>query len=148
MHVATVSGLTEPKNQKPETPETCTTSTIPAWATAQWVNPAMATETDPLPPALHGIRFDSAELNAICQRHHVARLQAYGSILRADFSPDSDIDLIIEFEPGHTVGWEFFDLEADLASVLGREVDLTTPEGLSKYIRDLVLDEARTVYVH
>lgn len=71
-----------------------------------------------------------------------------GSALRTDFDPESDIDLLAEFEPGVTV--TFFSLsriEADLSGIFGRRADLHTPRGLSPYLRDRVLSQAREVYV-
>jgi uncharacterized protein len=96
---------------------------------------------------LHGVSFDAVAVHDICRRHFISRLRVYGSILREDFGPESDVDLLVEFEPGHTPGWEFIDIQDDLAILLGRKVDLGTPAGLSKYIRERVLGEARTIYV-
>ena len=86
------------------------------------------------------------ELQALCVRHHVARLSVFGSAVRDDFTPASDIDLLVEFEPGKTPGLAFFGLQEELATLLGREVDLVTIRGLNKYIRERVLSEARTIY--
>ncbi len=93
------------------------------------------------------IRVSEAELAAVCLRYHVLRLAAFGSVLRSDFSPDSDVDLIVEFEPGRTPGLAFFRLESELSTLLGRRVDLNTRASLSPYFRDRVLFEARDLYV-
>lgn len=70
----------------------------------------------------------------------------FGSILREGFGPDSDVDVLVEFEPGRTPGLDFFGIEIELGELLGREVDLNTPNSLSRYFREQVLAEARTVY--
>lgn len=93
------------------------------------------------------IRFSEPELAALCLRHHVRRLSAFGSVLRSDFSPESDLDLIVEFDAGRTPGLAFFRLESELAELFGRRVDLNTKASLSPYFRDRVLFEARDLYV-
>ncbi len=86
------------------------------------------------------------QLEAFCRRHHIRRLALFGSVLRDDFSPDSDVDVLVEFEPGHVPGLAFFDMEAELAQLIGRKVDLNTPQFLSRYFRDTVLGEAEVLY--
>jgi len=81
-----------------------------------------------------------------CRRHHIRKLSVFGSALRADFRPDSDLDVLVEFEPGHTPGLAFFGMEEELAELLGRKVDLNTPQFLSPYFRDQVLAEAEVQY--
>jgi predicted nucleotidyltransferase len=83
----------------------------------------------------------------VCRRHHIRRLALFGSVLRDDFTPQSDIDVLVEFEPGRTPGFGIFDIEQELSRILGRRVDLRTPHELSKYFRDEVLAEAEDVYV-
>ncbi|MBI4593949.1 MAG: nucleotidyltransferase family protein [Candidatus Rokubacteria bacterium] len=82
-----------------------------------------------------------------CRRHHIRRLAFFGSVLRDDFRPDSDVDVLVEFEPGTRLGFAFFDIEQELSQIIGRRVDLRTPQELSKYFRDEVLAEAEEVYV-
>jgi predicted nucleotidyltransferase len=86
------------------------------------------------------------QLEAFCRVHHIRRLALFGSVLRDDFSPDSDVDVLVEFEPGHVPGLAFFDMEAELSQIIGRKVDLNTPQFLSKYFRDAVLGEAEVLY--
>jgi uncharacterized protein len=62
-----------------------------------------------------------------CRRHHIRRLALFGSVLREDFRPGSDVDVLVEFEPGYTPGLDFFGMETELSEVLGRNVDLNTP---------------------
>lgn len=81
-----------------------------------------------------------------CRRHHIHKLALFGSILRPDFGSDSDIDVLVEFEPGCIPGLAFFTMQEELAALLGRKVDLNTREGLSRYFREKVLLEAETFY--
>jgi len=92
------------------------------------------------------ITFDSRRIAEFCQRNHVARLCLFGSVLRDDFTPESDIDVLVEFHPGRIPGLEFFSMGDELASILGRAVDLNTPGFLSRYFRQEVLAEARPIY--
>jgi len=82
-----------------------------------------------------------------CRRHHIRRLAVFGSALRDDFTPDSDVDMLVEFEQGHTPGFAFFDMQDQLSGLVGRKVDLHTPKFLSRYFRDKVIKEAEVQYV-
>jgi len=83
-----------------------------------------------------------------CRRRYVHRLAVFGSVLRDDFGPDSDVDVLVEFEPGHCVGLiTFAAMENELSDLIGRKVDLSTPAGLSPHFRDDALSEAETHYV-
>ena len=83
-----------------------------------------------------------------CRRHHIRRLSFFGSVLRDDFTPDSDVDVLVEFEPGIPVGYlALAGMEAELSKILGRRADLRTPAELSHYFRDAVLAEAEVQYV-
>lgn len=93
------------------------------------------------------IPIDREAVAAFCRRHHVRRLALFGSVLREDFSPLSDVDVLVEFEPGHVPGLAFFSMEEELSALLKRKVDLNTPGFLSRYFRDQVLAEAETQYV-
>lgn len=87
------------------------------------------------------------ELAEFCRRHHIRRLSLFGSVLREDFGPDSDVDVLVEFEPGHTVGLiRLAGMERELSEKLGRKVDMRTPADLSRYFRDEVTAEAEVVY--
>ena len=94
------------------------------------------------------VAADKDRIAAFCRRHHVRRLALYGSVLRDDFGPESDVDVLVEFEPGHVPG--FFRLarmERELSeSFAGRKVDLRTAGDLSRYFRDAVLAEAEVQY--
>jgi predicted nucleotidyltransferase len=82
------------------------------------------------------------EIEAFCRRHHIRRLSVFGSILRDDFRPDSDIDVLVEFDEANIPGLAFFAMEIELSEILGRPVDLNTPGFLSPGSRQKVLAEA------
>lgn len=92
------------------------------------------------------IRVDQAKLRAFCRKHHIRRLAFFGSVLRADFGPTSDVDVLVEFEPEHVRGLEFFEMEQELGRLIGRSVDLNTPSFLSPYFRQQVEREAEVAY--
>ena len=82
-----------------------------------------------------------------CRRHHIRRLAVFGSVLRDDFAIDSDVDVLVEFQKGQEPGFAFFDMQDELSELLGRKVELHTPNFLSRYFRDTVLTEAEVQYV-
>ena len=93
------------------------------------------------------IEIDAEELAAFCRRAGVLRLSFFGSVLREDFGPESDIDVLVEFAPDSGIGlFEFVDLQRELAEILGREVDLHTPASLSHFFREDVVDSAEVAY--
>ena len=89
-----------------------------------------------------------AELAAFCEANGIRRLAIYGSALRDDFNPDSDIDLLVEFMEGRTPGLiGIAGMEIELSSLFGgRKIDLRTPEDLSRYFRQQVVDSAEVQY--
>jgi len=92
--------------------------------------------------------IDRSADRAFCQRHRIARLALFGSALRDDFGPDSDVDVLVEFQPGHVPGLDFVSIERELSGLRqGRRVDLVTPKFLNMRIRDQVLREAEPLYV-
>jgi hypothetical protein len=93
------------------------------------------------------VTLDSGRIAEFCRKNHIRRLALFGSVLRDDFRPDSDVDVLVEFEPGHTPGLGFIAMERELSTILGRKVDLNTPSFLSRYFRDEVLAEAEPFYV-
>jgi len=82
-----------------------------------------------------------------CRNHHIQRLAIFGSALRDDFGPDSDVDVLVEFARGFEPGFNFFDMELELSQLIGRNVELNTPKFLSGYFRDAVLKKAEVQYV-
>jgi predicted nucleotidyltransferase len=88
------------------------------------------------------------EISAFCRRHDIRRLALFGSVLRDDFRPDSDVDVLVEFEAGHVPGLRFVSIERELSGILGgRRVDMVTPKILNPRIRDQVLGDAQSLYV-
>ena len=85
---------------------------------------------------------------AFCRKHGIQRLAVFGSALRDDFGPESDIDVLVEFEPGRTPGlFGIAGLELELSPLFeGRKVDLRTPGDLSRYFRQKVVDSAQLIY--
>ncbi|MGD0655854.1 MAG: nucleotidyltransferase family protein [Thermoguttaceae bacterium] len=94
----------------------------------------------------HGVEIPREELVEFCQRNRIRKLCFFGSILRDDFRPESDIDVLVEFEPGARTGLRFFTMQIELSEMLGRNVDLNTEGFLSKYFRNQVLAEAEVLY--
>ena len=86
-------------------------------------------------------------IEEFCVRNHIRKLSLFGSVLTPRFGPDSDVDVLVEFEPGAPVS--YFDLvgmEMELSQVIGRKVDLRTPQELSRYFRDKVVASALPQY--
>ncbi|MEP7291703.1 MAG: nucleotidyltransferase family protein [Chloroflexota bacterium] len=93
------------------------------------------------------IDIPEAALENFCQKVHVRKLSLFGSVLRPGFRPDSDIDVLVEFEPGHTPGYITLGaMHVELEGILGRSVDIRTPASLSEYFRQDVLDRAQVQY--
>ncbi len=96
---------------------------------------------------LHGIEIPQERLAEFCRANKIRMLALFGSILRDDFRPESDVDVLVEFLPDACVGFAFIRMQDDLTLILGRKVDLHTPATLSKYFREEVLREAKVQYV-
>jgi uncharacterized protein len=95
------------------------------------------------------LQIPQDKITDFCHRYHIRKLSLFGSILRDDFRPDSDIDVLVEFELGKTPGFAIVTMQQELSELFGgRVVDLRTPQELSRYIRDRVLSEAQVQYVH
>jgi uncharacterized protein len=94
------------------------------------------------------ISIDRDDVSAFCRRHHITRLALFGSVLRDDFGPDSDIDVLVEFQQGYVPGLNFVGIEREFSRLLqGRRVDMVTPKFLNRRIRDQVLSSAEPLYV-
>ena len=102
-------------------------------------------------PSVVDTRFpiSKSEIADFCRCHHVRKLSLFGSLLRNDFGADSDVDVLVEFEPGAKVSFfKLYDLEQELSQLLGgRRADINTPKSLSKRFRDQVLAETEVLYV-
>jgi len=96
------------------------------------------------------ISVQKEKLAEFCRGHHISRLAVYGSVLRGDFAPESDVDVLVDFEPGCTPGFfKLFEMQEELSGLFGgRRIDLRTPQDLSRYFRDEVIANAEVHYVH
>ncbi|MBI2910761.1 MAG: nucleotidyltransferase domain-containing protein [Chloroflexi bacterium] len=94
------------------------------------------------------IVVDKDKIAAFCRRHHIRRLALFGSVLRAHFSPDSDVDVLVDFEPGSVPGLlGIARMERELSPLLGgRKADVRTAEDLSRYFRQRVVEGAEVQY--
>jgi len=94
------------------------------------------------------IQIPKERVAEFCRRHRIRNLSLFGSVLRDDFKPGSDVDILVEFEPGTRVGLiRLTGIEFELSEILGNKVDLNTPGFISKYFRDRVLAEREIQYV-
>ena len=94
------------------------------------------------------IKLNKAEITEFCRRNKIIKLSLFGSSLRDDFSPESDVDILVEFDPEARVGlMKLAGMESELSEIIGRKVDLNTPGFISKYFRDKVLAESEVQYV-
>jgi len=92
------------------------------------------------------LALDPGLIRDFCRRRGIRLFSLFGSVLRDDFGPSSDVDVLVEFEPGEVPGLAFFEMESELSQLLGRKVDLHTPRSLSPYFRQQVLQEAAVQY--
>ena len=94
-----------------------------------------------------GFKIPQDELAAFCRRHHIRRLSLFGSVLRDDFRADSDVDVLVQFEPGLVVGLGIMDLEEELSQLLGgHKIDLINEKYLNRRLRPRILSEAKVQY--
>ena len=95
------------------------------------------------------ISVPKEQIAEFCRRNHIRRLALFGSVLRDDFRPESDVDVLVEFEPGFHIGFlGLAHMERELSELLGRKVDLRTPNELSRYFRDEVVRSSLVEYAH
>jgi uncharacterized protein len=92
------------------------------------------------------LSYSREQLEELCRRYHVSKLSVFGSTLRGEARPDSDLDLLVEFEPKDYPGWEYFDLEEDLGRLFKKKVDLVTEDFLRDSLRQKIIDSARLIY--
>ena len=93
------------------------------------------------------IAIDQDRIAAFCRKHHIVKLALFGSVLTDRFGPDSDVDVLVEFEPGHVPGLIALSaMERELSGILGHKADMRTPGDLSRYFRDKVVQEAVVQY--
>jgi len=92
-------------------------------------------------------RLPEKKIGSFCKKHHIGFLALFGSILTSAFSASSDVDILVKFEKKHTPNlFDLVDMESELSSIIGRQVDLKTPNDLSPYFRDEVLSKAKIIY--
>ena len=94
----------------------------------------------------HNLAYSQERLEQICRKYNVARLSLFGSAVRDDFDAESDVDVLVEFIDGRTPGLHIVDMRDELVELFGRDVDLVTPRGVSRYFREQVLAIARPIY--
>ncbi len=93
------------------------------------------------------IELPKEKIAAFCKRNHIRKLSLFGSVLHGDFGPDSDIDFLVEFDPDHIPGFiTLAGIEIELSEIVGRKVDLRTPQELSRYFRQEVANSAEVQY--
>jgi uncharacterized protein len=92
------------------------------------------------------IDIPQEKIAEFCRTHRIRRFSLFGSVLRDDFTDDSDIDVLVEFEEGYTPGFAFFTIQRELGEMLGQDVELHTKGFLSPYFRDAVIAEAEVQY--
>jgi len=95
----------------------------------------------------HDVEIPGERIAAYCRDNGIRRLALFGSILRDDFGPESDVDVLVEFLPGVRVGLSFIRIQDELSDIIGRRVDLNTVGFLSAQFRDEIVGEAEPVYV-
>jgi predicted nucleotidyltransferase len=97
--------------------------------------------------AMPRIPIDHEALANFCQRHHIKRLAFFGSVLRDDFGPESDVDVLYEFEPGHVPGYRLVEIVEELSTLLGgRAVDMVSFDYINPHLRTHILAEAAIQY--
>jgi predicted nucleotidyltransferase len=95
----------------------------------------------------HKPEISKEKIAEFCRKHYIRKLALFGSVLREDFRSESDVDVLVEFEPGHAPGLAFFSMEEELSEIVGHKVELHTPQFLSRYFRNRVMADAEIQYV-
>ena len=93
-----------------------------------------------------GIEIPTEKIAQVCRKYGVKEMSVFGSTLGGEMRPDSDVDILVEFQPEAKIGWEFFELEQELTRLFGRNVDLGTKRSLKPWVRSTVLRDARVIY--
>jgi hypothetical protein len=93
------------------------------------------------------IPIDRDKLADLCRKHHIRKLSFFGSVLRDDFQPGSDIDVLVEFEPGQVIGFRIFRIEEELSQLLGgHKVDMINPKYINRRLKGRILATAQVQY--
>ncbi len=97
-------------------------------------------------PIFQKLPITEGQLAEFCRKHHIQRMSVFGSVLRDDFGPESDVDFLVEFEPDSHLGWGIVGVCDELEKLIGRHVDVVNPKYLKQRIRKNVLESAQLVY--
>ena len=97
-------------------------------------------------PIFKKLPITEDQLAEFCRKHHICRMSVFGSVLRDDFRPESDVDFLVEFEPDFHPGWEFVEICDELERLVGRAVDVVNPNYLKQRLKKNVLESAQLVY--
>ena len=97
-------------------------------------------------PVATAIPLPYDEIAEFCEKHHITRMWVFGSVLRDDFNDDSDVDVLVEFDPAHVPGLAYFGMAAELSEIVGRHVDFGTPGGLRPWLRDGIMQSSQVIY--
>ncbi len=93
------------------------------------------------------IPASNEQIAEFCRRHHFRKLSFFGSVLSQEFGPDSDVDVLVEFEAGHTPGLNVYDIEQELSRLCGgRRIDMVNPKYINRWLKDIVLSTAEPAY--
>ncbi len=93
------------------------------------------------------IKIPKKRIEEFCKKHHIRKLSLFGSALRDDFNPESDVDILVEFDPEHIPGLiRLAGMEIELTEILGHKVDMRTAQDLSRYFKEEVLTSAEVQY--
>jgi hypothetical protein len=97
-------------------------------------------------PVQTAILIPYEKVAAYCEKHHITRLWLFGSVLRQDFHANSDIDVLVEFDSAHVPGWNIVSIQDELSAILGRRVEFSMPDALSKHMKPGIMQSARIIY--
>lgn len=97
-------------------------------------------------PATLPININLDRIKQFCQHNHIRKLSLFGSVLREDFTEQSDVDVLVEFKPQKTPGLAIITMQDELSSIINRQIDLRTPTDLSRYFREDVMNSAMVIY--
>lgn len=97
-------------------------------------------------PTAIAIPLPHEAIRVFCEKHHIIRMWLFGSVLRDDFRADSDVDVLVEFDPAYIPGWKIVSMQAELSEIIGREAQFSMPDALSQHIRPRIMDTAQVIY--
>ncbi len=96
---------------------------------------------------VRNVEIENEGLTDLCQRHHIRKLSLFGSVLRDDFGPESDVDVLVRFDPDFPVGFRIFEIEEELSQLFGgRRIDIVNEKYINPRLRSRILGEAQVQY--